>query len=522
MTRILRKHGKWLLATISTIIGLLACELVIRLADLAPPVHAIWMEDAGSFYQRSTNPILNYEIKPDFKRETEVGTATSNSHGLRDKPRKTAKPNGVKRIVLLGDSVVEGVNYVPDGQTINRELEALYPDGSIECLNFGTSGYCTLSEVTLLKEKGLPFAPDLVVLLFVYNDYNNFNPEHTVAGGVRERPEWSKHLFVGSELFRYASLKLNWFHFAEEKSPEGRHHDAIGGNNVVDGLRRLRQLANEHKFDVMIVPWPSFTDEYVGYRRHTESGPLLIERLARLNGFPIELLDTRFNALLEQMQPRPSPRTHFTVRQDRMHPNANGTKAAAKMLKDLIDAGRAKYPYEPGPDDAEAVRIAEAASATPAPPLNPDQRIVNSLLYQVRIEDAVKHMRELLKRDPGHVSANLFIGEHLMGEQKPDEAVPFLLTALQSNPENIRARTKLAESLNHVGRVDEAEGALLTGLQSTPDSPELHLTLGAICVTNSNPPEAKRHLGFARQLGADSVKLKKLQDQLMKSKSQPN
>ncbi len=516
MSRILRKYGRWLLAAVSTIIGLLACEVLIRLTDLVPPVHAIWMEDEGSFYQRSTNAILNYEIKADFARDTEVGMATSNSHGLRDKKRETAKQGGMRRILLLGDSIVEGINYVADGQTINREMEALYPDGSVECLNFGTSGYCTLSEVTLLKEKGLQFQPDLVVLLFVYNDYNNFNPEHTVAGGVRERPEWSKHLFVHSELFRYASLKLNWFHFAEETNPEGRHHDAMGGNNVVDGLRLLRQLANEHKFDVLIVPWPDFSDDFVGYRRHTASGPLLIERLARMNGFPIKLLDTQFNSLLERTHPRPNPRTHFTVRRDRMHPNPNGTEAAARLLQELIEAPRARHPYEPGPEDAEAVEIAKTASATPRPPLNPDQRIINSLFYQVRIDDAIRHMRELLRRDPGSVPAslNLMAGEHLMDEQKPAEALRFLFAALEGNPENIRARIKLAETLNRLGRAQQAEGALLAGLQSIPDSPELHLTLGAICITNSKLPQAERHLGFATQLRADPEKLKKLQNQL--------
>ena len=46
-------------------------------------------------------------------------------------------------------------------------------------LNFGVSGYCTRAEIELLETKGLAFDPDVVVVVFVENDFDNFNTQLT-------------------------------------------------------------------------------------------------------------------------------------------------------------------------------------------------------------------------------------------------------------------------------------------------------------------------------------------------------
>ena len=58
-------------------------------------------------------------------------------------------------------------------------MERIYVDEGedVQVLNVATIGYCTRSEVELLRVKGLPFQPDRVVLVFVENDFDNFNRE---------------------------------------------------------------------------------------------------------------------------------------------------------------------------------------------------------------------------------------------------------------------------------------------------------------------------------------------------------
>ena len=122
-----------------------------------------------------------------------VGRATTNSHGLRDVERQFEKKPGVKRIILLGDSVVEGINYVDDNETIARQLETQFAGQQTEVLNLGTAGYCTQAEVELLKMKGLRYRPDFVLHVFTPNDFQNFNPEHTLEGTIWKQPlaQWN-------------------------------------------------------------------------------------------------------------------------------------------------------------------------------------------------------------------------------------------------------------------------------------------------------------------------------------------
>ncbi len=495
-----RHPAKWLLIPASAGLGLLLCEAIIRLAGLAPPVHAIWVEEDGSFYRRATNAVLNYELKPDFTRVFPAGRASSNSHGRRDRERSREKPANVRRVLVLGDSVVEGISYVGDEDTLSRQLEKLYPDGRTEFLNFGTSGYCTLAEVNLLRDRGLAFKPDLVLLIFVNNDYNNFNPEHTVTSGVVERPDWTKHLFVKSHLFRRSALQFNWYHFADEARPHGRHHDAVGRNNVVEGLLLLRELANRQDFQVLIVAWPTFTDNFIGYRSPGGRRPLVIERLAAMNGLPIALIADPFLAAAGDGDPEPNPRLKFTVRNDGIHPNPFGSRTAAQIIKPFVDGPLPSPPYQPGPYDAEAVRLAGSRGETQPVPASLERRSYRALLYQGRAKDAAEHLRGILARDPHNHGALTNLAYLQIERGRTDDSPPLLQEALTIDPRDTRARTTLAYLLNARTNTADAEMVLRDGLALAPDDPGLHYALGAISITNGQLQLAEQHLLAAARL----------------------
>ena len=512
MKALLRRHGKWLLLIGSSALGLLLCEGAVRVLGLAPAVHDIWLDDESSFYQRSTNAILNYEIKPGEQRDLEPGRTTVNSHGRRDLPRSVEKPDSVRRILLLGDSVVEGINYVDDENTLSRQLEKLYPDGRTEVLNFGTSGYCTLAEVELLRTKGLSFQPDIVVVIFVVNDYDNFNPETTTAGGVRDRPDWSKRLFVRSHLFRHLAIHQNWFGFGDEADPAILNRRAIGDNNVVKGLRLLQHLANENDFRVIIVPWPVFEDNGITYPDRTGTPTLLIERLAVFNGLPVVPIADRFRAALE---PGANPRTLLTVKGDRMHPNAIGARLAAGFLKDIIATNTLAPPYIEGASDAEAVVWAiEQSGQVAVGARSLGQRHYHSLMRQARNDDALAYLRSLTRENPRHPWANLLLGRHLYRDREYDAAKPHLRMVLELNPSNVEARHLLAYLLSTQGEHDEAIKLLQQGLARLPQEPNLHFALGAVSLTNSQFELAARHLKIAQEMTPDQPALEALLTQL--------
>jgi len=98
---------------------------------------------------------------------------STNGHGFRGEPVNAEKPAGVRRIVMLGDSITFG-NSVAWNQTFSYELQRMLNERAgrrkFEVLNLGVSGYNTGQELATLRELGLAFSPDLIILNVCLND----------------------------------------------------------------------------------------------------------------------------------------------------------------------------------------------------------------------------------------------------------------------------------------------------------------------------------------------------------------
>jgi tetratricopeptide (TPR) repeat protein len=463
---------------VSSLLGLLLCELAVRGLNMVPEVHAIWSADEKSAYQRSANPVLNHELKPGFEREFPRGKASSNSHGFRDRERSLAKPEGVRRIALVGDSVVEGVNYVGDEDTISRKLELLYGDGGTEVLNIGVSGYCTLAEVELLQEKGVQFDLDDVVLVFTSNDFENLVPDHTTEPAIVERPEWSKHLFVRSKLFRLLCLRLNWFQFGERHDPVLANRSAVGENNVVDALPRLRELANAHGFRLLIAVWPAFEDDGIKDFTDDNAGPLLIERLARMNGIPVVRLSPGFRAAQAELPVPTNPREYFTVEGDTMHPTPAAAVIAATALKQTLP-DLPPPPYLAGPEDAGAIAEARRIGGQQTSDESGDEveRRYSALRYQARAEDSEDYIVKIARERPGHLFAQAIAGRLLVDGGDLENGIVHLRQALELKPEGAEIRIQLVTALLGLKQTALADQAAAAGVLLANPDPERHVGL---------------------------------------------
>jgi hypothetical protein len=94
-----------------------------------------------------------------------------NSHGLRGPECAYQKTAGRRRVLLLGDSFVEGYT-VAESATVGSLLESTLSatGGAWEVLNGGTHGWSTDQEYLFWREEGVRYEPDDVVLFFYYND----------------------------------------------------------------------------------------------------------------------------------------------------------------------------------------------------------------------------------------------------------------------------------------------------------------------------------------------------------------
>ena len=102
-------------------------------------------------------------------------TVTIDSRGRRGPEREYAKPAGVVRVLLLGDSTGWGWG-VNDDEAFARLVEARLGPG-VELINLSVPGYSTDQELLALEQEGARYAPDLVLLALVHNDLvaNNFD-----------------------------------------------------------------------------------------------------------------------------------------------------------------------------------------------------------------------------------------------------------------------------------------------------------------------------------------------------------
>lgn len=117
---------------------------------------------------------LGWRNIPNWQATTFQQPLTINSRGLRDREHVFEKPVGTKRILVLGDSYAWGYGVADRevfADVMERNLDTL---GTWEVLNTGVSGWGTDQQYLFLREEGLRYDPDVVVLaFFIGNDIDN-------------------------------------------------------------------------------------------------------------------------------------------------------------------------------------------------------------------------------------------------------------------------------------------------------------------------------------------------------------
>jgi hypothetical protein len=88
-----------------------------------------------------------------------------NEMGLRDRPHAHAADPGVFRIVVLGDSFMEAYQ-VDLEESLPHRLQESLASRHVEVINLGVGGYGTAQQYLYLRDEGLRYAPQLVLLAF--------------------------------------------------------------------------------------------------------------------------------------------------------------------------------------------------------------------------------------------------------------------------------------------------------------------------------------------------------------------
>jgi lysophospholipase L1-like esterase len=330
----------------SILVGLGLSEVAARALGLAPKIGRIDVERAESAFEISPDPSLGYTLKPNYQAQRGISKGiVTNSLGFRDPERTIPKPPGVRRIAMLGDSVVMGYGLHDNQETVPRQLEMLLAPRGVEVLNMGVKGYCTRQEVELFRTKGLGTDPDLVMVVFLANDHFDTNTDVVHRNYAWPRPAWSERMFIASHLFRWLAFRFDLFRFRSELDPDwGMRHwnGPPPSDNVEDGLAMLAGLERTRGFRSVVVVWPVFTDDAIldPPALFEEGGERMkVETIAARHQIPVVRLSDRFRADWRRRRLGGDGRSPMEIytQADGMHPTAEGAEHTAHILAQVLD-----------------------------------------------------------------------------------------------------------------------------------------------------------------------------------------
>jgi lysophospholipase L1-like esterase len=338
-------------------LALAAAEIAVRAAGVAPEVSPV----RRGRIQLSANPRLVFEPVPGMVVEEaglwEAWAGSANRLGYRSPERPAAKPAGAFRVVVLGDSIAEGLGVDEVADTFPARLERrLRAAGRpVEVLNFAVTGYNTAQEVETLAARALTFEPDLVLLAYCLNDRRPPDPrlvaalseEATRPGAVAPSAvSGVRRALLASALYRLAWLRLatppevEMLPGVDPEAPPPRPDQIaeryeggvpVAGPAAVEAaFARLAGLAEREAaagrgFAVAVVVFPYlrqlFRAPYADHHAH-------VRALAERHGFAHLDLGAAFRACARA--------SDEPLALDRYHPTAAGHACAAEAIAGFV------------------------------------------------------------------------------------------------------------------------------------------------------------------------------------------
>ncbi len=183
--RLSRRFTLALAAILTGAVTLLLVEGLSRLilsqlpeseADVRFAFSDVWAHTKNPFHMADRE--LFWRLIPGYS----DGLVTISSQGFRTPEFSPRKPPGTYRVVVFGDSVTFGYK-VTEGETYPRRLEQMLAPHvatqlnssrtRVEVINVGVTGYTSWQGRLLYETTVSHWAPDLVVIMFGYNDHHS-------------------------------------------------------------------------------------------------------------------------------------------------------------------------------------------------------------------------------------------------------------------------------------------------------------------------------------------------------------
>ncbi len=323
--------GRLALVGLSLAVSLAAAEMALRAVlrrARAPgsPDALARAPDGEDFRFRSFHPLaaivrlspnkrLVYELAPGLNRTFGGKTLRTNRAGLRaDREIAARKPPGVVRLVGIGDSGMFGwsVNQGEDYLAVLERNLRRRGRTPVEVLNLAVPGYNTFQEVEMLRDRGLAYQPDVVIV--GWNDNDVAPPFLLVRPADFSRRDASFLYCLLFDRTRFRALLVPEALRPGEVDPRYADPAALAGageDGVRKALAELRRLGREHGFRVLVF------------------GAMGQAARALCAAAGVDYVNTR--------QAIPAGRYPAEFRVHYMHPTVEGYRVLADVLEDALD-----------------------------------------------------------------------------------------------------------------------------------------------------------------------------------------
>jgi hypothetical protein len=196
--------------------GCLGVEVILRLCWEAPLLPAA----ADSLVADAEMGLIHVPNYRGFHHTASFTTRLqTNSHGLRDVEHDWEKPDGVKRILALGDSFVMGHGVEFDqmfAAVAERAMLTECPTPRTEIIKAGVGGWGPRNQLAFLRKQGLRYQPDHILLVFyVGNDFGDAGAprQYALWNGLRVRaadavdptPAYRARTFMRKHVYAYGA-----------------------------------------------------------------------------------------------------------------------------------------------------------------------------------------------------------------------------------------------------------------------------------------------------------------------------
>ncbi|MCU0612044.1 MAG: SGNH/GDSL hydrolase family protein, partial [Candidatus Eisenbacteria bacterium] len=251
----------------------------------------------------------------------------SGPHGYRFPEGLWQKPQGRRRVLIIGDSVSFGIG-VPSDSMYSRHLERRLRRHrpNLDVVNMGVIGYMASEGISILVHETPKRSPDLVVWQLHINDLIAMEGWAPTPVALSLPDSWRKGLKLVSLIERRLTLTR---HVREMEEQYGEKVDPVTMDSRTEDFIRAAEWAGNVLAArglpcvAMLYPYPDFLGgkyPFMGLHR-------LFERECRRAGIvPLDLLPTLRRIRQDQLW----------VDQSDNHPSARGHRAMADALERVL------------------------------------------------------------------------------------------------------------------------------------------------------------------------------------------